>query len=76
MKDLLTATIKWCSDADDPTAGEPLTVRAWTCGPDVQPRVTVQLGYAAPMHLDWSEADALSSMLSDAAEAIFEEVTR
>jgi hypothetical protein len=74
MKDLLSTSIKWCAEPDNPVSGEALTVRAIDHG--TRQEVTVQLGYDRPLRLDWSEADALSSMLSQAADAIFEEVVR
>jgi len=73
MRDLITSTIKLGTDPGDPISGVPLTVRA-RAGEEGRAEVTVQVGYSSPLRLDWSEADALASMLSDAANAVFEEV--
>lgn len=70
MRDLLTATIK-LQDPTDPEGIEPLTVRAWAAGG--RSEVTIQFGYAAPIRMDWSEADALAATLSNAADAICEQ---
>ena len=72
MRDLLTSTVY--IGRGEAIEAEPLTVRALDHGE--RQVITVKFGHEPTLQLDWSEADALASMLSDAAEAIFEEVTR
>jgi hypothetical protein len=49
-----------------------LIVRAVTNGPG-RGQVVVRLGYRRVLTLDWSEADGLASMLSEAADLLYQE---
>ncbi len=72
VRDLLTATVY--VGRGEATKSEPMTVRALDQGGHQE--VTVKLGYEPTLHLSMDEADHLAAMLSNATEAIWEEVTR